>query len=116
MPSNDDYFDDTTDDAAFAAAIEAAEKSRSVVSSLSKSANQTTPQRVGPVSNATNEAASGGIAIKQPVPQKISRPAGFSSIIVNTRQVNYIVLCSTILRSSWTKASCRWHVADFKTL
>lgn len=76
----DDYFDDfgAADDTALAKALEEAER-RATQAKVSNSTTTSGAMKAGgPVPIAT---------VQQPLPQKINRPTGTSSIIVSTRQV-----------------------------
>jgi len=75
----DDDFDDfgAADDAALTKALEEAERQAAQAKvSSSTTANRTTSAVGGPQ-----------VTVQQPLPQKINRPTGTSSIIVSTRQV-----------------------------
>lgn len=75
----DDDFDDfgVADDAVLTKALEAAER-RAAQAKASSRTNTT---------SGAEKAARPPATVQQPLPQKINRPSGTSSIIVNTRQV-----------------------------
>ena len=87
----DDEFDDfsVVDDAAFAKAVEEAERRAAQASKASNRHEPPKPtvQATRTVPTIATASSSAPTAVKQPVPQKINRPTGTSSIIVNKSQV-----------------------------